>query len=92
MLIYNFQMGGDPEGNKNMINIPIRIEKPQNHDNQKIGGFTANKVTFSETIEVCFFSRNCKNINLFLENSTQNSEKVENVIFFMILFLSKTFN
>ena len=65
MLIYNFQMGGDPEGNKNMINIPIRIEKPQDHDNQKIGGFTANKVTFSETIEVCFFSRNCKNIYLF---------------------------
>ena len=58
MLIYNFQMGGDSEGNKNMINIPIRIEKTQDHDNQKIGGFTTNKVTFSETTEVCFFSRN----------------------------------
>ena len=110
-------MGGDWEGNKNMINIPIRIEKPQDHDNQKIGGFTANKVTFAETIEVCFFSRNCKNIYIISKNdaqshsrsvpiliheednkvykrksSTQNSEKVENVIFFMILFLSKTFN
>ena len=65
MLIYNFQMGGDPEGNKNMINIPIRIEKPQDHDNQKIGGFTANKVTFSETIEVISFHENCKKFKFF---------------------------
>ena len=56
MLIYNFQMGGDPEGNKNMINIPIKIEIPKENNNQKIGGSTTNKVTFSETVEVCFFS------------------------------------
>ena len=56
MLIYNFQMGGNPGGNKNMINIPIKIEIPKENINQKIGGSTTNKVTFSETIEVCFFS------------------------------------
>ena len=59
MLIYNFQMGGDPqregpEGNKNMINIPIKIEIPKENNNQKIGGSTANKVTFSENSEVIF--------------------------------------
>ena len=58
MLIYNFQMGGDPEregpgGNKNMINIPIKIEIHQDN-NQDTGGSTANKVKFSEKVEVSF--------------------------------------
>ena len=59
MLIYNFQMGGDPqrEGpgrNKNMINIPIKIEIHK--DNNQNGGSMGNKVTFSENVEVSFIS------------------------------------
>ena len=58
MLIYNFQMGGDPQregpgGNKNMINIPIKIEIHQDN-NHKTGANMANKVTFSENSEVSF--------------------------------------
>ena len=58
MLIYNFQMGGDPQregpgGNKNMINIPIKIEIHQD-SNHKNGPNMANKVTFSENSEVSF--------------------------------------
>ena len=58
MLIYNFQMGGDPEregpgGNKNMINIPIKIEIHQDN-NQNTGGSMANKVKFSDNVEVGF--------------------------------------
>ena len=58
MLIYNFQMGGDPEregpgGNKNMINIPIKIEIHQDN-NQNTGGSMANKVKFSDNVEVSF--------------------------------------
>ena len=30
MLIYNFQMGGKSEGNKKMINVPIRMEIKDN--------------------------------------------------------------
>ena len=60
MLIYNFQMGGDPEregpgGNKNMINIPIKIEIHKDNNIQN-GSSMGNKVTFSENVEVSFIS------------------------------------
>ena len=56
MLIYNIQMGGDPqrEGPRGkMINVPIKIETSE--DSQRnIGGSKTNKTGLSENTEVSF--------------------------------------
>ena len=49
MLIYNFQMGGKSEGNKKMINVPIRMEIK---DNDLISETSNNKQYSSQNKKV----------------------------------------
>ena len=49
MLIYNFQMGGKSEGNKKMINVPIRMEIK---DNDLVSETSNNKQYSSQNKKV----------------------------------------
>ena len=48
MLIYNFQMGGKSEGNKKVINVPVKIEIKDNNLVSESPKKTEKKVFFCQ--------------------------------------------